>query len=37
MSKERPDHTLQPPALVHEAFLKLSDGAGINWQNRNHF
>lgn len=37
MSKERPNHTLQPTALVHEAFLKLSDQSGINWKNRHHF
>lgn len=37
MSKERADHTLQPTALVHEAFIKLGDGAGITWQNRAHF
>jgi len=37
MSKERADHTLQPTALVHEAFLRLSETAGINWQNRRHF
>jgi RNA polymerase sigma factor (TIGR02999 family) len=37
MSKERPDHTLQPTALVHEAFLRISEQAGIDWQNRSHF
>lgn len=37
MSSERSDHTLQPTALVHEAFLRLSDQAGIDWQNRGHF
>jgi len=37
MSKERSDHTLQPTALVHEAFMRLSEGAGIDWQNRSHF
>ena len=37
MSKERSDHTLQPTALVHEAFLKLSKQAGIDWQSRNQF
>lgn len=37
MSKERADHTLQPTALVHEAFLRLSEGTGIDWQNRSHF
>jgi RNA polymerase sigma-70 factor (ECF subfamily) len=37
MSKERSDHTLQPTALVHEAFLRLSEQTGIDWQNRSHF
>lgn len=37
MSRERADHTLQPTALVHEAYLKLGSGAGIIWQNRAHF
>lgn len=35
---ERSDHTLQPTALVHEAYIKLvADGSGISWQNRAHF
>ncbi|MEJ7623901.1 MAG: sigma-70 family RNA polymerase sigma factor [Pyrinomonadaceae bacterium] len=37
MSSERSNHTLQPTALVHEAFLRLSDQTGIDWQNRSHF
>ncbi len=37
MSRERSDHTLQPTALVHEAFLRLSEQTGIDWKNRNHF
>lgn len=37
MSRERPNHTLQVTALVHEAFLKLSKQSGIDWQNRSHF
>ncbi len=37
MSRERSDHTLQPTALVHEAFLRLSEQTGIDWQNRGHF
>ncbi len=37
MSKERSDHTLQPTALVHEAFIKLSEESGIEWKNRSHF
>lgn len=31
------DHTLQPTALVHEAFLKLVDQTAVNWQGRAHF
>ncbi|MFT5232299.1 MAG: RNA polymerase sigma factor (TIGR02999 family) [Candidatus Krumholzibacteriia bacterium] len=34
---ERPDHTLQPTALVNEAYLKLVDQTQVGWQNRNHF
>jgi len=37
MSRERVDHTLQPTALVHEAFLKMGDADGIEWQDRAHF
>ena len=37
MARERPNHTLQPTALVHEAFMKLSEQSGIDWQNRSHF
>jgi RNA polymerase sigma factor (TIGR02999 family) len=37
MSRERSNHTLQPTALVHDAFMKLADQSGIDWQNRNHF
>ncbi|CAN5128476.1 ECF-type sigma factor [soil metagenome] len=37
MAKERSNHTLQPTALVHEAFIKLSEQTGIDWQNRSHF
>ncbi len=37
MAQERSDHTLQPTALVHEAFLKLGDGAKVIWKNRSHF
>jgi len=35
--RERPGHTLQTTALVHEAYLKLVDQRGANWQNRAHF
>ena len=37
LRKERQDHTLQPTALVHEAYLRLVDQSGPNWQNRSHF
>lgn len=37
MCRERPSHTLQPTALIHEAFLKLVDQTQIEWQNRAHF
>lgn len=37
LRRERPDHTLQPTALVHEAYLRLVDATGIDWQNRAHF
>ena len=31
------NHTLQPTALVHEAYLRLVKGPSANWQNRAHF
>lgn len=37
MSREAPGHTLQPPALVHEAFLKLINGEAQEWSHRGHF
>ena len=37
MARERPSHTLQPSALVNEAFLKLIDSRRVGWQNRAHF
>jgi RNA polymerase sigma-70 factor, ECF subfamily len=37
LRRERPNHTLQPTALVHEAFLRLIDQSQVNWQNRAHF
>ena len=37
LRQERPDHTLQPTALVHEAYLKLVDQTRVDWQNRAHF
>jgi RNA polymerase sigma factor (TIGR02999 family) len=37
LRRERPDHTLQPTALVHEAYLKLVDQRRVDWLNRAHF
>ena len=37
MRGERPDHTLQPTALVHEAFVRLAGTRDIVWENRVHF
>jgi RNA polymerase sigma factor (TIGR02999 family) len=37
LRSERLDHTLQPTALVHEAYLRLVDQRSVNWQNRAHF
>lgn len=35
--RERPDHTLQPTALVHEAYLRLCSQGRMEWRNRNQF
>ncbi|QDT34842.1 ECF-type sigma factor [Thalassoglobus polymorphus] len=38
MQQERGDHTLQPTALVHEAYLRLvKNGDSIRWESRGHF
>jgi RNA polymerase sigma factor (TIGR02999 family) len=37
MSRERPGHTLQTTALIHEAYLRLVDQTHARWQNRAHF
>ena len=37
LRRERPDHTLQATALVHEAFVRLVDQRAVRWQNRAHF
>jgi RNA polymerase sigma-70 factor, ECF subfamily len=37
LRKERQGHTLQPTALVHEAYLRLVDQTNPSWQNRSHF
>lgn len=34
---QQPNQTLQPTALVHEAFLRLIDQDGVAWKNRAHF
>jgi RNA polymerase sigma factor (TIGR02999 family) len=35
--RQRPDHTLQPTALVNEAFLRLVDQTRVEWKSRAHF
>jgi RNA polymerase sigma factor (TIGR02999 family) len=37
LRRERPDHTLQPTALVHETYLRLTRQDRIAWQNRAQF
>jgi len=37
LRRERADHTLQPTALVNEAYLRLVDQQGLRWQSRAHF
>lgn len=37
LRRERSSNTLQPTALVHEAFLRLVDQHSVKWQNRDHF
>src|SRR5436190_24221197 len=37
MARERRGHTLQPTALVHEAYMRLADLKHLNWKNRVHF
>ena len=37
MARERRHHTLQPTALVHEAYLKLVDQSRVDWRGRTHF
>jgi RNA polymerase sigma factor (TIGR02999 family) len=37
MHQERPDHSLQPTALVNEAFIRLVQSDDRSWQNRAHF
>jgi RNA polymerase sigma factor (TIGR02999 family) len=37
MRGERPDHTLQPTALIHEAYCRLIDQQRVDWKNRAQF
>jgi RNA polymerase sigma factor (TIGR02999 family) len=37
MRRERPDHTLQATALVHEAFMRLTEQRDVSWQGKAHF
>ncbi len=37
ISRERPNHTLQPTALVHEAYLQLLQQRQVDWRNRAQF
>jgi len=37
LRRERPGHTLQPTALVHEAYLRLVDQGDRQWESRHHF
>src|SRR5277367_6732547 len=37
MRNERPDHTLAPTALVHEAYAKLFGGEDVHFADRSHF
>ncbi len=37
MRRERPGHTLQTTALVHEAYMRLVGAENLHWQNRAHF
>ena len=37
LRRERPDHTLAPTGLVHEAYMRLVDQHNVQWQDRSHF
>ena len=37
LSRERSDHSLQPTALVNEAYLRLIEVQRVRWENRSHF
>jgi RNA polymerase sigma-70 factor, ECF subfamily len=37
LAGERPNHTIQPPALVNEAYVRLANERGMQWESRSHF
>jgi RNA polymerase sigma factor (TIGR02999 family) len=37
MRRERPNHTLQPTALLHEAYVRLMSDCDVQWKDRAHF
>src|SRR5690242_10918779 len=37
LRRERTDHTLQPTALVHEAYLRVANQKQVRWESRTHF
>jgi RNA polymerase sigma factor (TIGR02999 family) len=37
LAGERPNHTIQPTALVNEAYMRLANERGMKWQDRSHF
>ena len=37
LRRERTDHTLQPTALVHEAYIRLVEQKNVQWQDKSHF
>ena len=37
LRRERGSHTLQPTALVHEAYMRMVDNTRVHWKNRAHF
>lgn len=37
LRRERNDHTLQPTALVHEVYLRLTEQKNVHWQDKSHF
>ena len=37
LRRDRPGHTLQPTALVHEAYVRMIEGSMPNWEGRSHF